>query len=135
MKHLVLISIAAAAVATYAGLGAYPEAMPFVIGAWGCAAAMYIVSSVTKISLYNRDPQQKALAGLLVGTVRNEVPLWEISNFLSSTGWNTKQVRDRMAHALTLVKLHAGVDEYQLAVRIGQDVALNWRDETPATFA
>jgi len=81
-----------------------------------------------KMVRWNKDPTQQQLALMLIragsGTAREAVPVaLEIKTFVRRQGWDRAETSDRIAHALSMVRVMEPGAVYNNASEVGMSLA------------
>jgi hypothetical protein len=91
-----------------------------------------------KTAKWNRDPNQKKLAEMLLAGAKfvtssggegKRLDIREMMAFTSDCGWRSKEASDRFVHAVSMIKPIASVETYGAA----KEIALNLYNAYRAT--
>lgn len=89
---------------------------------------MGVFSRARRMLQLNKDQKQELLAAMFIVAGESTVPkayqtALDIRSVVTIEGWDTDEAKDRIAHALSLVKINAVPAIYENACEVGRAIA------------
>ena len=89
------------------------------------AAVIYTIYTTIKMIRLNKDPIQQELARRLIeASMGNRSESAAVFKFVVSQRWSSREVRTRMPHAVSMVKIMAPEPVYRRAIEIGREISV-----------
>jgi hypothetical protein len=92
--------------------------------------------AIFKTSKWNREPEQKKLAAMLMeagayeatGGIRGtHLDIREVIAFTTACGWRDKEASDRFVHAVSMIRPIADIETYEAARTIAHNLYQAYR--------